>query len=484
MSIRHLLFALLLASCGSDTETEEMTSPENNEDEIRETLPVPTVPVLNNTTVNPGDNNTEPDMSEPDMGEDIGVEEDIGPICVCTVGFSRCQGDLEQWCVEDPESVLPDCGKWDTPITCASPQQVCILTQCATPDGCLDNDGDGYGNGCAAGPDCDDTDATTYPGAPELCDGKDNSCNGQIDNGLNVGQACTAGVGACRATGVISCDTGAVECNAVPGMPSAEVCDNIDNDCDGMVDEEEVCGGLCDLDPFEPNETIATAANLTVNQFVVGISCDLDQDYFTFATQNNRQYRVNLPFLDSTGEVKVDLYANGVLATATRSTHFNGERLLFTASPNTTYAVHVSNLSQTATYYQLSVTTDWPCPGEDIFAPNGTRQTAAPLFEEWYIEGGICAGTPRRSDWYSLGVINAGEGIEAYQDETTAYGDMDLYLWHDPNNDGVFTVADYSDNAGNDEEIFFSVSTTGPYYLEVRDYLGNGGPYRLEWFSF
>lgn len=47
-----------------------------------------------------------------------------------------------------------------------------------------DADGDGHGDalcGAAPGDDCDDTHKTVYPGAPELCDGLDNDCNGKFD---------------------------------------------------------------------------------------------------------------------------------------------------------------------------------------------------------------------------------------------------------------------------------------------------------------
>jgi streptogramin lyase len=63
----------------------------------------------------------------------------------------------------------------------------------------VDKDGDGYGIGCPAGKDCDDNDANTYPGAPEICDGKDNDCDGTIDEG--VANACgTCGSG-CKKLG-------------------------------------------------------------------------------------------------------------------------------------------------------------------------------------------------------------------------------------------------------------------------------------------
>ena len=52
---------------------------------------------------------------------------------------------------------------------------------------CEDKDGDGYyaynAVSCPQGNDCNDNDATIYPGVTEKCDGKDNNCDGQVDEG-------------------------------------------------------------------------------------------------------------------------------------------------------------------------------------------------------------------------------------------------------------------------------------------------------------
>ncbi len=171
----------------------------------------------------------------------------------------------------------------------------------------LDDDNDGYGDAavtttaCSApvgyvalSGDCDDADATVYPGAPELCDGLDNDCNGTVDDntttttfyadddGDGLGDpndsvescalpdgyvtnaddcddamraigaattfyldddndgygdaavtttACSAPVGYVALSG--DCDD--ADATVYPGAP--ELCDGLDNDCNGTVDD-------------------------------------------------------------------------------------------------------------------------------------------------------------------------------------------------------------------------------------------------------
>ena len=124
-----------------------------------------------------------------------------------------------------------------------------------------DIDGDGFGDSsvsiqdCVApvgyvadNTDCDDADNTVYPGAPELCDGLDNNCDGTVDEGVtiiyyadndgdgfgdaaNPFQACTAPVG------YVLDDTDCDDSNntVYPGAP--ELCDGLDNNCDGIIPE-------------------------------------------------------------------------------------------------------------------------------------------------------------------------------------------------------------------------------------------------------
>ncbi len=113
---------------------------------------------------------------------------------------------------------------------------------------CDDDDGDGYprGAGCASAMDCDDARADVNPAAAEACNAVDDDCDGSIDE--DFGGTVTCGVGACARTAPACADGRTDTC--VPGTAGTESCNAIDDDCDGSIDEDfggaTTCGlGAC-----------------------------------------------------------------------------------------------------------------------------------------------------------------------------------------------------------------------------------------------
>ncbi|MCA9538703.1 MAG: hypothetical protein KC620_07425 [Myxococcales bacterium] len=78
-----------------------------------------------------------------------------------------------------------------------------------------------------------------YEAEENACDRLDNDCDGQVDEAQSIGLPCTVGVGGCQRTGAWVCDgADAARCNAMPGQPEpTEACNGIDDDCDGTTDE-------------------------------------------------------------------------------------------------------------------------------------------------------------------------------------------------------------------------------------------------------
>ncbi len=121
------------------------------------------------------------------------------------------------------------------------------LQACAQPDG-----------GASRAGDCDDTDALRHPGADELCDGIDNNCNGQPDDGpfadtenpgINDGHMfpCNTGLQGVCSMGGLQCvyESGVFNKKCVAkNFPTVDVCaDGADNDCSGGIDDAPGCGG-------------------------------------------------------------------------------------------------------------------------------------------------------------------------------------------------------------------------------------------------
>ncbi|MEZ4473242.1 MAG: MopE-related protein [bacterium] len=74
----------------------------------------------------------------------------------------------------------------------------------------------------------------------EVCNGVDDDCDGRFDEGFGLGEPCAVGVGACRREGVTGCGDDGGVCQARVGSPAAEQCNGVDDDCDGATDEGEV----------------------------------------------------------------------------------------------------------------------------------------------------------------------------------------------------------------------------------------------------
>jgi hypothetical protein len=82
----------------------------------------------------------------------------------------------------------------------------------------------------------------------ELCgDGLDNDCDGDTDEGFRIGEPCLVGEGACAVTGKWACSPDHLTelCSAQPGLPDVELCSNhLDDNCNGETDEAP-----CEPDP-------------------------------------------------------------------------------------------------------------------------------------------------------------------------------------------------------------------------------------------
>ena len=85
--------------------------------------------------------------------------------------------------------------------------------------------------------------------ARELCNGHDDDCDGQIDESFSIGGMCFAdNTDGCRVEGTFTCDPASQAAICMPSnmvSSSPELCDGIDNDCDGQVDEGFDDGAIC-----------------------------------------------------------------------------------------------------------------------------------------------------------------------------------------------------------------------------------------------
>jgi hypothetical protein len=196
------------------------------------------------------------DLSDPDFGESISIDFCLAEIDLDNDGFLVSEGD----CNDGDDSIYPGATE-----VCDGVDNNCdgtIDENFIINQYWLDDDNDGFGNpeistsSCftpegyvSNSNDCDDEDEDVNPNINEICDGKDNNCNGYIDEGFVTSvfflDSDDDGYGNPNVS-INSCfmpdgyadndnDCNDANTNINPGMN--EICNNADDDCSGVIDD-------------------------------------------------------------------------------------------------------------------------------------------------------------------------------------------------------------------------------------------------------
>jgi len=178
----------------------------------------------------------------------------------------------------DSETGIPGTETGDPPVETGEP-----------PEPIVDLDGDGFS---PSDGDCDDADEDIYPGATEVCDGIDNDCNGEIDDEAVEGKwwyvdddhdgygALLGSVWACDAppkSTLVPGDCDDLDPTVHPG--AAEWCDEVDNDCNGLIDESGAIGAGtwyhdADRDGFGDPDDVVYSCNSLLGYSEIDGDCD------------------------------------------------------------------------------------------------------------------------------------------------------------------------------------------------------------------
>jgi Notch-like protein len=156
-----------------------------------------------------------------------------GGVEICDLVDNDCDSNMDEGL--DLETDVMNCGTCGNECRALHATPTCANSTCGF--GACD---DGFADIVPAIAGCEYT-CPVFPTRAESCDNVDEDCDGRVDEGTLAGTGVTCnptglgGVGTCQ-NGTTVCSFGVIACQGWTG-PSSETCDNEDDDCDGTVDD-------------------------------------------------------------------------------------------------------------------------------------------------------------------------------------------------------------------------------------------------------
>ena len=150
-----------------------------------------------------------------------------------------------------------------------------------------DDDNDGFSENQG---DCNDNNQSISPNADELCDNVNNDCDQNTADGVDepgYGEPTNCGIGECASVGVFTCVNGDMTDTCQPGPQSIEICDGLDNDCNNVIDNGALLNFFQDFD----TDTYG-------NPIIVQQACQAPQGYVANdddCDDNNQSINPNAP---------------------------------------------------------------------------------------------------------------------------------------------------------------------------------------------
>ena len=366
----------------------------------------------------------------------------------CTPNASECVGDVAyRECRE-----VNGCSRW-LPLTQCEPGQDCVDGACGLP--CDDFDGDGYGDNCEAGLDCDDRNPFSFPGNREICDGYDNDCVAGIDDGgvcdvMCPPAPCAQGERRCDGAGAFSvcagnnegcldwgppitcrgdlvcesgtcstpltcedndgdgfgngagCDVQDCDDNDLQVNPDAdERCNSLDDNCDGRTDENLSCASdFC----ATSHESVSTAIALQPQRAEGGYTCSNRETLWSIGSLSAGTPIVAAVTHAGAGRLVATLYLDNGGALVAKDTQ-QGPMVGLSSTLDTggAYYLGVRSLSGESVPYLVSFANQSALSCDEGGEPNNSPSTAAAVPTHGHLAAAACTND---LDFYQVPSFN------------------------------------------------------------------------------